>query len=94
MIVRQIAAVRRKNPQNVFKLFDTNHLHKNFQKKLFTLQKIFKEMRHEDTIPHLKLYFSYAITQNQGKISQIAALRNIPHHVFGFSSKLWSLVST
>ncbi|XP_011859062.1 PREDICTED: uncharacterized protein LOC105556578 [Vollenhovia emeryi] len=78
-----IANVRRGNSKKVFKLADINHLRKHFVSDLYELQKTHKEMRNKDTIPHLKKCFSYAIGQNKGKISELAAaLRSIPDHVF------------
>lgn len=79
-----ISAIRLGNPQQIFKLTDSNHLKKNFMRTLYDLRKDFKEMRKVDVIPHLKKCFSYAVVQNKGNSAGLAkAIRNIPDHVFG-----------
>lgn len=76
-----IAAVRRGNPKEVFKLSDRNHLKKNFSKSLYKLTN-FKEMKKE-TIAHLKKCFGYALAQNAGDGNNLATtLRSIPDHIF------------
>ncbi|XP_046587819.1 uncharacterized protein LOC124292972 [Neodiprion lecontei] len=78
-----IAAVRRGNSQQIFKLADTNHLRKHFVSELYELQKTYKEMKKKEAIPHLKKCFGYAVAQNKGKSVELAnCLRSIPDHFF------------
>lgn len=77
-----IAAVRRGNPNTIFKLSDSNHLKKNFGKDLYKLIN-YKEMKKKGTIDHIKKCFGYAIAQNAGNSENLAsALRSIPDHLF------------
>ncbi|KAK0073150.1 hypothetical protein PV325_010197, partial [Microctonus aethiopoides] len=79
-----MAAIRRGNDEQIHKLADSNHLRKNFSRDLYNLQTTYKEMRHKDTIPHIKKCFSYAIDQNRGKSADLAeTLRSIPDHLYG-----------
>ncbi|KAK0172806.1 hypothetical protein PV328_006080 [Microctonus aethiopoides] len=76
-----ISAVRRGNPNKIFKLSDRNHLKKNFSKDLYKLSN-YKEMK-KGTIEHVKKCFGYAIAQNTGNSANLAiTLRSIPDHLF------------
>lgn len=78
-----IAAVRRGNSKEIYKLRDRNHLTKSFSKELYKLQGKFKEMDKKATITHLKKCFRYALAQNNGKSKELAStLRSIPDHFF------------
>ncbi|XP_043284941.1 uncharacterized protein [Venturia canescens] len=79
-----MAAVRKENPQVIYKLADRNHLSKNFVSDLYKIKPLFSEMSKKETIPHIKKCFNFAIAQNKGNASTLAvAIRSIPDHVFG-----------
>lgn len=78
-----IAAIRRGNPNKIFKLADYNHLKKNFNNDLYALQPKFKEMKRKEVIPHLRKCFGHSIFINKGNVAQLKrSLHHFPEHLF------------
>lgn len=72
--------------KKVFKLADSNHVKKNFSKKLYKLKSTYKELNKAGLIKHIKKCFSYAITQNVGQPRKLAnQLIAIPDHLFNIT---------
>jgi len=79
-----VAAIRKGSKEIIHKLADKNHLVKHFVSELYGLAKMHKEINGKGVIPHIKKCFTYAISQNKGKSSELAdTLRSIPDHLFG-----------
>lgn len=77
-------AVNQGSTEHVFKLSDSNHLKKNFQKELYKLSASFKSQLKPYVIKHLMLCFRYAVQKNLKKPKKIAeALNCITDHSYG-----------
>jgi len=78
-----IANINKASNKLVHKLADKNHLVKNFVNDLYKLSDKFKQLKRKGVIQHLKKCFCYAIAQNKGKTTELAAvIKSIPDHVY------------
>lgn len=77
-----IAACRAAANHPIIKQSDVNHTSGGVEKKLYSVQKSHKELT-KDRIVYLHRCFTYALSQNKGNCSGLAAaIRSIPYHAF------------
>ena len=78
-----ISAVNKQSKTMVHKLADQNHLVKHFVSDLYKLAETSPQLKRVGVIKHLKKCFCYAIAQNKGNTSALAAaIKSIPEHVY------------
>ena len=80
-----ISAVKKDQPHiSMHKLADKNHMTKNFSNELYKMSEKHKELKKKGVIAHIKLCFSYAVSQNKGKSESLARdIKKLPDHLYG-----------